>query len=170
MPSAAPLQYDNTVTAPLTVVSGGQTGVDRAALDAALAARLPCGGWCPKGRAAEDGPIPPRYRLRETRRTDPAFRTRLNVRDSDATLIIARGPLSGGTELTARHANRLSRPCLVVDLDRPEAPGLLAARIAGWVRANAVSTLNVAGPRESSAPGIQQAARALLDAVFALLV
>lgn len=152
----------------LTIVSGGQSGVDRAALDAALAACLPCGGWCPRGRAAEDGPIAPRYPLRECDSADPAGRTRLNVRDSDATLILVRGALSGGTALTARHAGRIGRPCLIVDLDAADDMPARAARIAGWLRDKRVRVLNVAGPRESGMPGIYADARALMDEVIAL--
>lgn len=145
------------------IVSGGQTGVDRAALDAALAAGFPCGGWCPAGRRAEDGPIPPRYPLHETATSDYAERTRLNARDSDATLILAfREPLTGGVLLTREAAERLGRPCLVLDPRLPEA----TSRVERWLREHAVTALNVAGPRESAAPGIYAEALALLRGVL----
>jgi hypothetical protein len=144
------------------VISGGQTGVDRAALDAARAAGLACGGWCPRGRVSESGPIDQRYPLTETTSTDPARRTELNVRDGDGTLIIAPAPLTGGTALTRRIADRCGRPCLVVD------PGddAAAASIRRWLHENDVHTLNVAGPRESERPGIHALALDLLRAVF----
>jgi hypothetical protein len=140
------------------VISGGQTGVDRAALDAALAAGLPCGGWCPRGRRSEAGPIDERYPLTETTSADPARRTDLNVRDSDATLIIAPAPLTGGTALTRRIAERRGRPCLVVD------PGdaTAAETIRRWLHEQDIQTLNVAGPRESHHPGIHARALELL--------
>ncbi len=150
------------------VVSGGQTGVDRAALDAALASGLACGGWCPAGRAAEDGVIPASYPLAETTRSDPAERTERNVRDSDATLILRRGGPSGGaspgTDLTARTARRLGRPLLVRDLSSQ----IDARAIVTWLRINRIGVLNCAGPRESEAPGIEAQARALLLEVFRL--
>ncbi len=136
------------------LVSGGQTGVDRAALDVALALGLDHGGWCPRGRCAEDGRIPPRYRLRETPDARYAVRTAWNVRDADATLILAHGPLRGGTELTRRQALAQARRLLVVDLVRPPDP----ARVAAWLAANRVAVLNVAGPRESGRPGIHRLA------------
>ena len=150
---------------PIRVVSGGQTGVDRAALDAALAAGHAVGGWCPAGRWAEDGPLPPRYPLRETAQADPAERTRLNVRDSDATLVLAPSPLSGGTALTVRLAEARGRPVRVVD-PAGEGPEASARWLAGLGRP---LVLNVAGPRESEAPGVYGAARAWLADLFARL-
>jgi len=143
------------------IVSGGQAGVDRAALDVALELGVPCGGWCPKGRLAEDGPIPERYPLRETRSARYARRTLFNVRDSDATLIVARRPLSGGTAYTEQVALEQERPYLVAAPDVAEVP-----RIRAWLDANDILVLNVAGPRESGAPGIHVATRALLLALL----
>jgi hypothetical protein len=145
------------------LISGGQTGVDRAALDVALALGLPCGGWCPRGRRAEDGRIPDRYPLRETPSAAYSQRTEWNVRDADAVLVLFRGRLRGGTALTVALARRLGRPCLTVDLAGEPDPVAIAA----WIAAHAVATLDVAGPRESQAPGIAAQARALLRAVLA---
>ncbi len=132
------------------VVSGGQTGVDRAALDAALQLGLPCGGWCPRGRRAEDGPIAPCYPLRETPSEDYAQRTEWNVRDSDATLVLTGGRPAGGTALTIWMARRLGKPVLVLDLvARPDPHA-----VRSWAEGAGVATLNVAGPRESQQPGI----------------
>jgi hypothetical protein len=143
-------------------VSGGQTGVDRAALDAARRAGVEHGGWCPRGRGAEDGVIPPRYRLRETPDADPAQRTTWNVRDSDATLVLSRGAPHGGTALAVSHARALSRPLLVLDLERhPQADEVLR-----WLHGAGVTALNVAGPRESEAPGIYAETLELLLAVL----
>ena len=142
------------------IVSGGQTGVDRAALDAAIELGLPAGGWCPRGRRAEDGPIAARYAMNETPSARYPQRTRWNARDSDATLILNRGPLEGGTLLTRDYAMRvLGKPVRVVQLDGAD-PGVAAAR--AWLEANRVRVLNVAGPREGSRPGIYAEARAWL--------
>jgi hypothetical protein len=145
------------------VVSGGQTGVDRAALEAALALGIGIGGWCPRGRGAEDGPIPPSYPLAETPRQDPAERTEWNVRDCDATLILQRGRLDGGSALAAQLARRRGKPLLIRDL----ASGVDALEVARWLIANGVGVLNCAGPRESEDPGIGAQAEPLLREVFA---
>ncbi len=132
------------------IVSGGQTGVDRAALDVALGMGLDCGGWCPKGRRAEDGPIPSRYPLVETGSATYSQRTKRNVRDSDATLILCSGALRGGTLLTQRTAGKLGKACLLADLDAPESVETIRA----WLSEQSIRVLNVAGPRESQVPGI----------------
>ena len=141
------------------IVSGGQAGVDRGALDAALALGLACGGWCPRGRWAEDGPIDPRYPLRETPSGDYPQRTEWNVRDSDGTLVLTRGRPSGGTALTITVARRYGRPLLVLDLARSPDP----VQVHLWTEAHGISILNVAGPRESQQPGIHDEARRLLE-------
>jgi len=140
------------------IVSGGQTGVDRAALEVALELQIPCGGWCPRGRRAEDGPVPDCYPLRETPSRDYPQRTAWNIRDSDATLVLTRGSLRGGSALTVRVARREARPVLVVDLGGT--PSLQPART--WLELHGVAVLNVAGPRESENPGIADQARTFL--------
>ncbi len=148
---------------PERIVSGGQTGVDRAALDVALRLGIPHGGWCPRGRRAEDGRIPPAYQLRETPSSRYAQRTAWNVRDSDATLVLCRGLPRGGTALTVRLARLWGRPCLVAD----PADQAAAASIRRALAALSVRCLNVAGPRESQQPGIGAQAFAFLLALLA---
>jgi hypothetical protein len=150
---------------PERIVSGGQTGVDRAALDVARDLGLARGGWCPAGRAAEDGPIPPEHPLRETPSADPAERTAWNVRDSDATLILARGELAGGSALSAREAQARKRPLRVVRLDVGD-PGVLDQTRA-WLARYTPPVLNVAGPRESEDPGVGAAAARFLRELLA---
>jgi hypothetical protein len=150
------------------LISGGQTGVDRAALDAALEQRFPCGGWCPRGRRAEDGPLSDRYPLRETKTTAYPARTAANVRAGDGTLIILRGQSDRGTALTGRLAAQLGKPLLVVDLQ--ETPGAAAVElILRWSREHGIETLNVAGPRESGCPGIYREALEVMRALIAAL-
>jgi hypothetical protein len=152
--------------APLRIVAGGQTGVDRAALDAALAAGLPCGGWCPAGRLAEDGVIPARYPVHETDSTDYAERTRRNVEEGDATLVVTDGPAVGGTALTVRLCESLDRPLLVLDA-RSVTLDEAVDRLRRFLARRRVGVLNVAGPRASEsilAPGF---ARALLNRALA---
>ena len=154
------------------LVSGGQTGADRAALDVALRLDIPYGGWCPRGGRAEDLPDAPGLlrdypELRETPTEDSAVRTEWNVRDSDATLLLTDRPdsLSGGTALTRDLAERLGRPLLVTSTSDAEA-------VRAWLRAlreesPGALVLNVAGPRESKEPGLYDAACRLLEQVLA---
>ena len=141
------------------IISGGQTGVDRAGLDAALALNVPVGGWCPRDRRAEDGAIPDRYPLMETPERDYEIRTRRNVEDSDGTLIFNRGMLDGGSALTVDHARQIGKPCLIVALEE----GIDPARFRAWLDEHRIRILNVAGPRESRRPGIYAEAVRCLD-------
>jgi len=144
------------------IVSGGQTGVDRAALDWAINHRIEHGGWCPRGRRAEDGPIPARYQLLETESAGYADRTKRNVRESDATLILNTGTLEGGSLLTKRIAAGAGKPCLVARLDAPDRAAEMR-RILEWLGGDAFLTLNVAGPRERPRPGVYTLTYALLQ-------
>ncbi len=147
----------------LRIVSGGQTGVDRAALDVAGQLGIPRGGWCPKGRRAEDGVLDAEYPLTETPSAMYEQRTMWNVRDADATLLLARtAPLSGGTEYTRTVAEGLKKPYLVVLLDGRASIAVTAE----WLRRNDVGVLNVAGPRESGQPGVYEDASAFLRDLF----
>ena len=147
---------------PAKIVSGAQTGVDRAALDAAIELGIAHGGWCPRGRLAEDGRIPSRYHVTETDSPEYWVRTEQNVLDSDATLILCRGKPTGGTELTLRLAQRHGKPCLVADLDQAPEP----ETIRRWIAKHKVKVLNVAGPRESQSPGIAAQAGEFLRVLF----
>ncbi len=135
------------------IISGAQTGVDRAALDAALELGIPHGGWVPKGRKAEDGIIPERYKMMEMPTGRYAGRTERNILDSDGTLIVSRGALTEGSDLTRQLAIKHARPWLHTDLERT---GMTeAARtILAWLKRQGISVLNVAGPRASKDPGI----------------
>jgi hypothetical protein len=146
------------------IVSGGQTGVDRAGLEAAIALGLPYGGWVPKGRLAEDGVVPLKYAgMQEHTSSNYAVRTKANVRDSDATLIIAPSlPLSGGTMLTLRTAERLLRPHHVACLGAANAMDETMRWIQSFQPIDRPFVLNIAGPRESGAPGIQERATEFL--------
>lgn len=145
------------------ILSGGQTGVDRAALDVALDLKLPCGGWCPKGRRAEGGRIAARYPLIETPSDDYVQRTEWNVRDSDGTLILTLGAITGGTAYTLAWAKRLGKPCLTMDL--AHRPSRRAVR--EWLTRHRIRVLNVAGSRESQRPGIYAQAALFLRALLA---
>ena len=159
----------------MKIISGGQTGVDRAALDVAIERGMPWGGWCPKGGWAEDFPDPPgllhRYpNLLETPLSQPGQRTEWNVRDSDAILITTDREglaVSRGTTRAREWADHYGKPLLIIDVGQPDA----AVRVAQWLRAQrnrfgAHMTLGVGGPRESEAPGIYTSARELMAAVL----
>lgn len=141
------------------IVSGGQTGVDRAGLDAAIEHGLPIGGWCPRGRRAEDGRVPSCYPLTETPARSYAVRTRWNVRDSDGTLIVAMDEISAGTQLTVTCARRVGRPLQIVKL-RPDSAQMRLTlensrteqieSVVEWIHRHRIRVLNIAGPRGSS--------------------
>lgn len=148
------------------IISGGQTGADRAALDAARERGIPTGGWIPRGRRAEDGVVPARYRgLVETDADDYAARTERNVRDSDATVLFVHGKPTGGSALTARLARATGRPLLVIDFQR-EPPPVAAKHLASWIERRRPRTLNCAGPRASQDPGIADKVRHCLLAAL----
>ena len=147
--------------------AGGQTGVDRAALDTAIELGLPFGGWVPRGGRAEDGSIPDRYStLRETASTEYEERTALNVRDTDATLVLTWGPPHGGTLRTIEAARAIGRPLLELDLADPDTEAA-AARVSAWLDSiSSLRRLNVAGPRASEAPEAYDRTRLLLSLVL----
>lgn len=150
-----------TAFLPEKIISGGQSGVDRAGLDAAIALNIPHGGWCPRGRMAEDGRIPKRYQLTESTAFAYPVRTEQNVRDSDATILILSGALTGGTKLTRGKCLQVGRPFLNFDLhsDTPQV-------IRDFLLETKPRVLNIAGPRESSRPGIYNKALRLLLAAL----
>ena len=140
------------------IVSGGQTGVDRAALDAAVLLGCASGGWCPRGRIAEDGRIPLDYPLMET--TDAVYeqRTEWNVRDSDGTLVLTPHPPTSGTAFTILKAREFGRPLFCIDPG--SMPDVVSFR--EWIHRNGIHVLNIAGPRESAIPGIYERTVAIL--------
>ena len=135
------------------IVSGGQTGVDRAALDAALAASFPCGGWAPGDRMAEDGIIPDRYPLTVLPNGSNRQRTRLNVVDSDGTVILYHESLKGGTRLTRNLCALLKRPYILINARETPDPIVAAERIVKFIEVDGIEVLNVAGPRLSGWAG-----------------
>jgi hypothetical protein len=150
------------------IVTGGQTGVDRAAWDAAIEFGIEIGGWVPRERWAEDGRISTAYQgIIETRSKDPAERTEFNVRDSDGTLIISRGELTGGSALTRILCEEIDRPVLHIDLSKVSALAAIPL-IKEWVERNRIKILNIAGPRASEDPEIYSLSKDLLRTLFAL--
>ncbi len=143
------------------IISGGQTGVDRAALDVAMDVGLDVGGWCPRGRLADDGTIPDKYPLSETRSGELHVRTQRNVETSSATLVLTRGAPMGGTRFTVEVAHSMRRPLLIVDLGDNVSDAVAA--VVEWLDEVQPKVLNVAGPRESGAPGISAQASRVLE-------
>ena len=149
------------------IVSGGQTGADRAALDFAIRASIPHGGWCPKGRRAEDGPLPPKYLLEETTSERYDQRTRWNVRDSDATLILTINAVpTGGTALTLEVAKHIGKPVLHISRDRCQSVKHAAREVQAFLSEYNVVRLNVAGPRASQQDDIGEFVDAVLSMAF----
>jgi Circularly permutated YpsA SLOG family len=146
------------------IISGGQTGADRAALDWALKHGIPHGGWCPKGRLAEDGPIATAYLLQETPSAEYAQRTEWNVRDSDGTVIFSTAKvLSGGSKTTAELARHYLKPCLHL-VDKPGRRNADALR--RFVEEQGIKRLNVAGPRASNEPQVRDFVMRTLEAAY----
>jgi predicted Rossmann fold nucleotide-binding protein DprA/Smf involved in DNA uptake len=144
------------------IVSGGQTGVDRAGLDAALEAGIPVGGYCPKGRLAEDGIVPERYPLTELTSGRYASRTEKNVVESDGTLVLNLGELTDGTKATVDFAKEHGRAFLVVQLEEM----MKLEDCLSWIEEHGIRVLNIAGPRESKRPGVYLKAYAYLQRLF----
>jgi len=135
------------------LISGGQTGVDQAALETAIELGMACGGWCPAGRRSETGIIPLRFPLIETSSPWYPQRTRLNIRDSDSTLIISDGPIRSGTALTVQFALDLKRPYWIVDFQKDNFAQSCIHCIE-WLKSVNPNVLNIAGPRASESPQI----------------
>jgi len=147
------------------IISGGQTGADRAALDFAVKHNIPHGGWIPKGRKTEDGTLPEKYHLQEMPTGEYSKRTEKNILDSDGTLIVSYGPLTGGSALTRELARKHGRPWVHVDLmdtDMNDA----ANQVKVWIEQNHIKVLNVAGGRASKDPKIYQAVMELSKTCF----
>ena len=146
----------------IKIISGGQTGVDRAALDFCLENNFPCGGWCPKDRWAEDGPISIKYPLQETNSSDPTDRTRLNIKAVEATLILSDGFFDKGTQQTIDFLEQENKSYLSINLDKDYD----MEKTSNWIKNNAKETLNITGPRESNAPGIYKKTINFLSKLF----
>lgn len=144
------------------IISGGQTGADRAALDFAIKHNLPFGGWVPKGRKTEDGILPEKYHLQEVPTGQYSKRTEQNILDSDGTLIVSHGLLTGGSALTRELAKQHRKPWIHIDLQTTSYPEA-GRMIREWVGRNDIKVMNVAGPRASKDPGIYKATLDLLE-------
>ena len=146
----------------IKIISGGQSGVDRAALSFALENNIPCGGWCPKGRLAEDGPIDKKYPLKETNTTRYVVRTKLNVDEGDGTLILYTDKIGKGTRYTSKYAALRLKHLMMVNISENGQ----SEKVKNWLEKYDIETLNIAGPRESSSPGIYQLSLEFLEKVL----
>ena len=147
------------------IISGGQTGVDQAALDVAIALGIPHGGWIPKGRKTENGALPDKYRLKEMPTSSYTKRTNQNVIDSEGTLIISLGPLTRGSELTHKTAMLHDRPCLHIDLGTLNTLQVVKT-VRSWIVHHGIGILNIAGPRASENPKTYDMTSKTLKAVL----
>lgn len=143
------------------IISGGQTGADQAGLEAAIRLGIPHGGWIPKGRLTEDGPLPGRYNLQEMPTKSYPKRTVQNILDSDGTLVVSHGKITGGTKLTVELAQKHGKPCLHMDLSAITS-SYAVRMLQSWIADNGIRVLNVAGPRASKDPAIFEAVVDLL--------
>ena len=147
----------------MRIISGGQSGVDRSALDFALENNISCGGWCPKGRLAEDGPIDKKYPLVETGTSIYVVRTRMNVDDSDGTLVLFSDVLGSGSEYTIDYSIKKSKPNFIANVTDLNSINTVVK----WVIQHDIESLNIAGPRESTSPGIYSLTKTYLKELFA---
>lgn len=145
----------------MKIISGGQTGADRAALDAAIQLGVPYGGWLPKGRKTEDGPLACSYALQELTSAKYRDRTEKNIVESNGTLILSFGPLTGGSALTEALCIKSKRPCLHLDLELVK-PEECPTVVENWLEEHHIQVLNIAGPRASGEPRIYQAVLSIL--------
>ena len=146
----------------MKIISGGQSGVDRAALDFAIEHDIECGGWCPKGRLAEDGVISKIYPLEETKSADYKERTRLNVEDSDGTLIILQNKMDTGTNYTIEVLKEIKKPYLIINTTDTDN----VKKVTEWLNQWKINVLNIAGPRESNSRGIYNQSKVILKEIF----
>jgi hypothetical protein len=143
------------------IISGGQTGADQAALDFAIENNIPHGGWIPKGRMTENGPLPAKYQLQEMTTKSYPKRTERNILDSDGTLIVSHGTISGGTALTRKLAQMHERPYLHLDLNKLSASEAIV-QLRDWIQKNNIHIMNVAGSRASKDDQIYNAVKMIL--------
>jgi len=169
------VNYSNKKLKLVKIISGGQTGGDRGGLDAAIKLGVPHGGWCPKGKIAEDGTVPEKYQLTECGAKAYLRRTELNVKDSDATLIFTPGKPTGGSKKTAQFAEKHGKPCLIINSEKEESANV--TEIITWLKdmyntqtgdsiVNDDCTLNIAGSRGSKAPELQEYVKNVMISVI----